>query len=78
MTAKEKIELINKTAEFFYDETESWEGDLGEQIAYLLWAIADDDTYAADSLDDCIVPFLDAHDIPRDDIIYKFITIVED
>ena len=40
MTAQERLDLVNRTAQWCYDQTESWgHGRFGEGMAYLLWAI---------------------------------------
>ena len=38
--AQERLDLINRVAQWCYDNTESWT-DIGAGLAYLFWAIAD-------------------------------------
>lgn len=41
MNAEQRLNLINRTAQWCFDQTESWgHGRFGEGMAYLLWAIA--------------------------------------
>lgn len=50
MTPQERLDLINRTAQSCYDQTESWgHGRFGEGMAYLLWAIASNDGRPFDS-----------------------------
>ena len=50
MTAKERLDLVSRTAQWCYDQTESWgHGRFGEGLAYLLWAIAASDDLPFDS-----------------------------
>ena len=50
MTAQERLDLVNRTAQWCYDQTESWgHGRFGEGLAYLLWAIAANDGQPFDS-----------------------------
>jgi hypothetical protein len=43
LTSKRKIELINKVCKHLSAGTESWRvGTIGSDLAYLVWAIADD------------------------------------
>ena len=50
MTAQERLDLVNRTAQWCYDQTESWgHGRFGEGLAYLLWAIAANDGRPFDS-----------------------------
>ena len=50
MTAQERLDLVNRTAQWCYDQTESWgHGRFGEGLAYLLWAIAANDGRSFDS-----------------------------
>lgn len=50
MNAQERMDLINRTAQWCYDQTESWgHGRFGEGMAYLLWAIAANDVHSFDS-----------------------------
>jgi len=50
MTPEQRISLINRVAQWCYDQTESWgHGRFGEGVAYLLWAIAADDGRPFDS-----------------------------
>ena len=42
MTAQEKVDLANRVARWCFDNTNSWEfGNIGLGLAYLLWAITD-------------------------------------
>ena len=44
MSPKQRLDLIARTAQWCYDQTESWgHGRFGEGLAYLLWAIAAND-----------------------------------
>ena len=48
--AEERCALADRVARWCYDQTESWgHGRFGEGMAYLLWAIADDDGQPFDS-----------------------------
>lgn len=62
MTAQERLDLINRTAQWCYDQTQSWgHGRFGEGMAYLLWAIAANDGHPFDSticLEDYTEPVL--------------------
>lgn len=50
MTAQARLDLVTRTAQWCYDQTESWgHGRFGEGIAYLLWAIAANDGNPFDS-----------------------------
>lgn len=50
MTPQERLDLINRTAQWCYEQTESWgHGRFGEGMAYLLWAIASNDGRPFDS-----------------------------
>ncbi|HPT26854.1 MAG TPA: hypothetical protein PLZ95_10580 [Bryobacteraceae bacterium] len=50
MTSQERLDLVNRTAQWCYDQTESWgHGRFGEGMAYLLWAIAANDGRPFDS-----------------------------
>ena len=50
MNAQQRLDLINRTAQWCYDQTESWgHGRFGEGVAYLLWAIAANDGRPFDS-----------------------------
>lgn len=50
MTAQERLDLVNRTAQWCFDQTESWgHGRFGEGMAYLLWAIAANDDLPFDS-----------------------------
>ena len=50
MTAQERLNLISRTAQWCYDQTQSWgHGRFGEGMAYLLWAIAANDSHPFDS-----------------------------
>ena len=50
MTAQERLELVNRTAQWCFDQTECWgHGRFGEGMAYLLWAIAANDGRPFDS-----------------------------
>ena len=50
MTSKQRLDLINRMAQWCYDQTESWgHGRFGEGMAYLLWAIAANDGQPFDS-----------------------------
>ena len=50
MTAQERLDLVNRTAQWCFDQTESWgHGRFGEGMAYLLWAIAANDGRPFDS-----------------------------
>ncbi|NLE61968.1 MAG: hypothetical protein GX616_26735 [Planctomycetes bacterium] len=50
MNAQERVDLITRTAQWCYDQTESWgHGRFGEGMAYLLWAIAAKDDLPFDS-----------------------------
>ena len=50
MTAHERLDLVNRTAQWCYDQTESWgHGRFGEGMAYLMWAIVADDDLPFDS-----------------------------
>ena len=50
MTAQERLNLISRTAQLCYDQTQSWgHGRFGEGMAYLLWAIAANDSHPFDS-----------------------------
>ena len=49
MTAQERLNLISRTAQWCYDQTQSWgHGRFGEGMAYLLWAIAAGDGHPFD------------------------------
>ena len=44
MNAEQRLELIQRVADWCYDHTESWAPDrIGLGLAYLFWAIAADD-----------------------------------
>ena len=46
MSAQERIDLINRTARWCFDNTESWAvQNIGTGLAYLCWAIADSGTF---------------------------------
>jgi len=50
VTSQERLDLVNRTAQWCYDQTESWgHGRFGEGMAYLLWAIAANDGRPFDS-----------------------------
>ena len=50
MNVEQRLDLINRTAQWCYDQTESWgHGRFGEGMAYLLWAIAANDGRPFDS-----------------------------
>lgn len=50
LNAQERLELITRTAQWCYDQTECWgHGRFGEGLAYLLWAIAANDGRPFDS-----------------------------
>lgn len=50
MSPKQRLDLITRTAQLCYDQTESWgHGRFGEGLAYLLWAIAARDGQPFDS-----------------------------
>lgn len=50
MNAQKRVALIARTAQWCYDQTESWgHGRFGEGMAYLLWAIASNDGRPFDS-----------------------------
>jgi hypothetical protein len=50
MNAERRIDLINRTAKWCYDQTESWgHGRFGEGLAYLIWAMAASDGHPFDS-----------------------------
>ena len=44
MTAQKRCDLINRTAQWCFDQTESWEHkNIGTGLAYLFWAISSTD-----------------------------------
>ena len=50
MNAQERLDLVNRTAQWCFDQTESWgHGRFGEGMAYLLLAIAANDGRPFDS-----------------------------
>lgn len=50
MNVQQRLDLINRTAQWCYDQTETWgHGRFGEGMAYLLWAIAASDGRPFDS-----------------------------
>lgn len=50
MTAQDRLDLINRVAQWCFDQTETWEEPgLGDGLAYLLWAIASSDDEALDT-----------------------------
>ncbi len=50
MIAQERLDLVNRTAQWCFDQTEGWGHDrFGEGVAYLLWAIAANDGRPFDS-----------------------------
>lgn len=50
MSPKQRLDLIARTAQWCYDQTESWgHGRFGEGLAYLLWAVAANDGRPFDS-----------------------------
>ena len=50
LNAQERVDLITRTAQWCYAQTESWgHGKFGEGLAYLLWAIAANDGRPFDS-----------------------------
>ena len=60
MNYKERITLINRIAKWVFDHTESFEyRNIGSDLAYLVWAIADDGD-----------PWLDKHDSKDRELVY--------
>ena len=50
MNAEHRLDLVNRTAQWCYDQTESWgHGRFGEGMAYLLGSIAANDGKPFDS-----------------------------
>ena len=50
MNVEQRLDLINRTAQWCFDQTESWgHSRFGEGMAYLLWAIAANDGQPFDS-----------------------------
>lgn len=44
LSEKERVDLINRTARWCYDQTECWQKPfIGAGLAYLFWAIAAND-----------------------------------
>ena len=76
LNSDDKVALIQKWACWFYDRTETWEGDLGMELAYLFKSIADGQCCEW-SLGDEIVKMLKDEQIPDSDPIWEYIFILE-
>lgn len=76
-SADEKVTLIQTWFGWFFMHTDTFEGELGESLAYLWPAIAQGTTIEV-SPNDAIVQCLERAKIPSDSIIWKYIDIVAD
>ena len=70
----QRARLISQWATRFYDMTESWNGPLGMQLAYLFAAIARD-SYVALAPNSALVRLLRQAAVPSNDPVWKFLRI---
>ncbi len=76
MTGDQRARLIAKWASRFYDMTESWNGPLGMQLAYLFAAIARS-SHVALTRNSARVRLLRQETVPANNPIWRFIQIEE-
>lgn len=74
MNCIQKIDLINYWSEWFYNHTNTFNGALGTQLAYLWPAIANDKQISV-AKNSAIVVLLMKNKIPADNLIWNFIDI---
>jgi len=75
MRAKDKIKLISKWSIWFYEHTETFDGEIGRQLAYLWPAIANDSKIEVDPNSE-IVSILLEHDPNMTKTIWSYMDIV--
>lgn len=71
----EKLKLIRKWSDWFYDHTDTFRGSLGTQLAYLWPAILGDRQIEASSRS-AIVQLLKRNEVPEHDDIWDYIDVV--
>lgn len=75
-TPEQKIKLISRLADWFYNNTNTWETRLGSQLAYLFAAIARDHKYDAYGDEEIILLLQDTtlpQPISKDDEVWDYI-----
>lgn len=81
MTDAEKIALVKGLSDWFYENTNSFEGEIGMQLAYLWPAILKDTTIEAresSELIQCARGQWDNETLPPDHAFWKFITLTSE
>lgn len=77
MTKKQKYEMLQYWLTHLYNETESWNGRLGQDIAYLCHAVATDSSVAF-SKHSNILKLMRSIDTKMETNIWRFIETDED
>lgn len=72
---EEKLELVLKWSDWFYEHTETFRGSLGTQLAYLWPAILKDRQIEVSSRS-TIVQILKQNEVPDTDNIWDYIDVV--
>jgi hypothetical protein len=76
-TPEQRLELIKTWSDWFYQRTESFEGELGLQLAYLWPAIAKAHVIEV-SASSCIVKLLEKFLVPKHSEIWGYIDQIND
>jgi len=74
LTVNERLTVISNWSKWFYDNTESFEGEIGMQLAYLWPAVVSGEQMAADE-NSAIVRLLRYKQVSVNEIIWDYLLI---